>query len=626
MLGGYMGKLLFVDLSEGSIWEEELEDELCHSYLGGYGVGARLLYSRQRGGVDALAPEAIIGFLTGPLTGTPALLGSRYVIVAKSPLTKGWGDSNSGGYFGPYLKFAGYDGVFFRGISEKPVYLLIDDGNAEIGDASHLWGKDTFEVQDIMKQELGDETGVSCIGPAGEKLSLLASVMHDKGRAAGRSGMGAVMGSKKLKAIVVRGRREVPLADKERIKSIRREQLRFITGPIVDSLKTFGTTKRTAEWALSGRSVCKNWAGVAEIDFPNVKNLEGARLLKYKASNYGCWRCPIRCGGRLKVGLGEYKWEAGIHTPEYETLAAFGTRCLNSNLESIIKESDICNRYGLDTISTGAVLAFAIECYENGIITKKDTDGVELKWGNHRAHVTMVERLARREGFGDVLADGIRIAAQHIGGGAAEYAVHLGGQEPSAQDPKECPGMATTFLMDATPGRHTQGGSRELERGEVIPGIYSKPLKPYVYTGKGEGHKKMSAFRHVVQAAGVCYLGYSGVTGEAGNAKYLVDSLNAVTGGDYSIEELLKVGDRIATIRRAFNIREGINPLEFKVPGRMIGDPPMDQGPLAGITVDLDAQVKDYLKAMDWDFKMAKPSRQVLLSLGLDDIANELWG
>lgn len=383
MVAGYMGKILFVDLSNGKLSEELPQEKFYRDFLGGYGLGARIIYSRQRGGVNPLGPENNIGFVTGPLTGVRGLLGSRFTVVGKSPLTGGWGDANCGGYFGPYLKFSGYDAVFFNGVSAKPVYLLIDDGKAELWDASHLWGKDSWETEEVLQRELGKKIAVACIGLAGEKLSLISCVMHDKGTAAARSGLGAVMGSKKLKAVAVIGTKEVPVPDKNKVAQVYKEYLGLLSGDYYERFKKWGTCGDNANAASNGDSPVKNWTGVGSIDFPNAKAISDDAVIALQERKHACLWCPIACKGIMKAGK-TYDYKAGVHKPEYETSAAFGMMLLNDNLESIIKANDICNRYGLDTISAGATIAFAIECYENGIITKRDTGGIELSWVKRR--------------------------------------------------------------------------------------------------------------------------------------------------------------------------------------------------------------------------------------------------
>ncbi len=598
MAGGYMGKLLFVDLSNGEIRKEAPGDGLYRDFIGGYGVGARVLYSRQKAGEDPLGPGNTLGLMTGPLTGTPATTGCRYVAIAKSPLTGGWGDANSGGHFGPHLKFAGYDGVFLTGIAEKPVYLFIDNGKAELKDAAGLWGKTTFEADEILQAEHGKSSQAIIIGPAGEKLTRVACIMSQGGDAAGRSGLGAVMGSKRLKAVVVRGEMKVPLADSEAVEKLKRQHLAEIKGPGMEQFHHYGTTGHTDVSAHSGDTPVKNWGGIGVKEIPDVSGLNKEILDDRVARRYGCWRCPVACRGNLRAGRGEYPYPEGAHRPEYETQAAFGAMCLNTDAAAITMANHICNAYGLDTISTGTIVAFAMECYEHGIITRKDTDGIELTWGNPRAMVAMTEKIARREGIGDVLADGVNIAARRLGKGARKFAVHIGGQELGLHDPKfDFPFFrhmptAARYQVDAAPGRHTAG------------------FGPSQFIG------------YVLNAAGLCMHSDTLLTDPQ---RYIVGFLAAVTGYPRSREDLLKDGERIGNMRHCFTLREGDNPLERRVHGRIIGRPPQKEGPLAGESCDLEAQVYWNLGALDWDRKTAKPSRKKLIELGLNDVAAELW-
>jgi aldehyde:ferredoxin oxidoreductase len=617
MASGYMGKMLFVDLSKNKLRDEALDEKLCRQFIGGYGIGAKILFSRQEAGVDPLGPDNILGILTGPFTGTPALAGTKHTVVGKSPLTGGWGDANSGGYFGAFLKYAGYDALFFDGISAKPVYLFINNGKAELRDAAHLWGKDTRQTEAILKSELGKDVEVACIGPSGEKLSLIAAVFN-RTRTAARSGLGAVMGSKKLKAVAVKGNMKVPIADEERARELRKKYMAELGGHIA-WLKPFGTPFLVDIGVLSGDSPVKNWAGVGVIDFPDFKPIAKEAVIARMTKKFACYQCPIGCGGYMKAGTGEYKYEAGSRRPEYETIAMFGTNCLNNNLESILKTSDICDRYGIDTISAGAAIALAIECYERGLITKKDTDGIEMTWGNHRAIVAMTEKLAKREGFGDVLADGVKAAAEKIGKGADKYAIHVGGQELPAHDPKHSFHYATSYRMDPTPGRHFVGSELSDAPGHPAGLLPKFDLKSF--SGRGEARRIGSSFHQTVVCTGMCLFVYWAFP----DVDPIADFMRAVTGWDVTDEELLKTGERIANIRQAFNIREGLNPLKHKVPDRVMGRPPLKEGPVAGVTIDEDTMIKEYLTAMDWDLKTAKPSKRKLLELGLTDVAQELW-
>ncbi len=610
MAKGYMGKLLFVDLSQGKLEEEQLDEDFCKKFLGGYGFGAKILYDRMKAGVDPLGPDNILGFITGPLTGTPALIGSRYVVVCKSPLTQAWGDANSGGFFGPALKFAGFDGVFFTGISAKPVYLLIEQGKAELKDAADLWGKDSTDTDDALKERHGSDVRITCIGPAGEAQSLLSCVMNDKGRAAGRSGVGAVMGSKKLKAVVAKGALDVPMVDETKAKELRSKYIGQTQGP-GELFNKYGTAGLTADSAMSGDSPVKNWAGAGTVDFPNAKAISDDAVIAQQEKKFACWRCPVACGGHMKEVKGKYALPAGVHKPEYETLCAFGTLCLNDNLESIIKVNDICNRAGLDTISVGSAVAFAIECYENGKLTNFDTGGLKLTWGNDEAIVALTEKIARREGFGALLADGIKRASEEIGQGSEEYAMHVGGEEAAMHDPRFTPGLAMTYQLDATPGRHTQGG--ELIGPPAGLDLSSHDRK--VYSGRAEDQKKMVNMMHIVNAAGLCMFGYLSY-----DAGIIPEFLDAVTGWGFDMHDLLEIGERIANVRRMFNVREGVNPLEWKISGRMLGHPPLTEGNIRGVELDDKTMTREFLQAMDWDNETMKPSKAKLEQLELQDM------
>ena len=404
MANGFMGKLLNVDLTSGRVTEEPLAEQLCRDYIGGYGLGARLLYERIPAGADPLGPHNVLGLLTGPLTGTPAIIGSRFVAVAKSPKTGGWGDANCGGYFGPHLKFAGFDGVLFSGISAKPVYLFIDEGKAQLLDAGDLWGLGVTALEDLLVERHGKDIQVCSIGPAGEKLSLTACIMNDKERAAGRSGLGAVMGVEEAQVRCREGQDEgararraenqgpaqaLPQAGHRRLRGLqqvrhgghhpRRHPERRRPG------QELGRRRHHRLPAQRGRRISDD----------AVVGLEG-----YKA--YGCWHCPIACGGKVTQKGGQFPLELnnGVgHKPEYETLCMFGTNLLNDDLASIVKVNEICNNLGLDTISIGATIGYAIECYENGLITRQQTGGLELTWGNAEAIVGLTEKIGRREGF-----------------------------------------------------------------------------------------------------------------------------------------------------------------------------------------------------------------------------------
>ena len=619
MARGYMGKLLDVDLSTGKVRVERLPQALCRQFLGGYGLGAKLLYDRMKPGTDALGPENLLGFFTGPLTGSPAIEGNRFVVVCKSPLTGTWGDANCGGTFGPALKFAGYDGILFRGIAERPVYLAIQDGKPELRDAGSLWGKDSNQTEDLVKEAMGARRGhaveVASIGQAGERLSLIAAVMNDKGRAAGRSGVGAVMGSKRLKAIAVSGDAKVPLADEEAVQALRRRYMKR-HGGAYDLFVKYGTIGITGDSSMSGDSPVKNWGGVGPVDFPSGRTKFAAdTVIAYQDKKYGCWRCTMACGGHMSVKEGPYRG-VSHHKVEYETAAAWGTMTLTDDFPALIRINELCNLYGFDTIAAGCTAAFAVECFANGILTKDDTGGLDLRWSNAQALVDLLGLMARREGIGDVLADGVKRAAERIGRGAAAYAMHIQGAEVPMHDPKFQPGLATSYKLDATPARHTQGHE------DMPPVLANWPAHDkYRYTGKGELHKQCMEMVHVVNAAGLCLFAYLSY-----DWNFVPEFLTAVTGWPIDTGECYRIGERIADIRHAFNLREGLNPLRFEVPGRIIGNPPQTQGNVRGVSVDIDTQVREYCAAMEWDPVTAVPSKARLLALGLEEVARDLHG
>lgn len=630
MLNGYMGKVLFVDLTSGSIKVESFGEDIYRGFIGGAGLGVRVLYERMRAKEDPLGPNNILGFVTGVLTGIGAPSTSRYTVVTKSPLTGTWGDANSGGYFAPELKATGYDAVFFSGISPKPVYLMLQDGKAELRDATHLWGKDTVETEAILRQEVGDKRArVSCIGPTGESQSLLAAIIHER-RAAGRSGVGAVMGAKRLKAIVARGTMKVPVADATRLRDLRQSTLKTFKSPLLEADKitgdimgAYGTSGFFSNSIASGDAPIKNWLVMGEEGMPDYANLSAEEIEKLLVRRATCFDCPIGCKGTIKLDKGPYA-VGETAWPEYESITLLGPLCLNSDLESVIKENDICNHYGMDTISAGAVLAFAVESYERGTIDKNDTGGIELTWGNSKALVAMLEKMVRREGFGAVLADGVKKAAERIGKGSEEWAMHVHGQELPAHDPRVSPGYGTTYITDPTPARHTRGVvvADGLDAGLGRPWAqYPQLVFPEVelldFQKKGPMYAVMECYDEYTWACGLCVFVGGGI-----GAYPTVEFMAAATGWDFTIEEGLIAGQRMKTLRHAFNIREGISTKDFKLPKRVSAPPAA--GPIAGREVDFDAFRKSYYQALGWDQATGKPAEQTLRKLGLSELVGNL--
>lgn len=617
---GNFGTILFVDLNSRRIESENLAPNIYRDYLGGYGLAVKMLYERMPAGVDPLGPDNILGFTTGTLVGTPAPSGLRFTVSAKSPLTGTWGDSNCGGYFGPALRSAGLDGIFIRGSSEQPVYLFIDDGRAELRDAGHLWGKDTTETEDLLKQELGHDVQVACIGPAGEQLSMIAAIIHDKGRAAGRSGLGAVMGSKKLKAVVVRGSQEVPMADKGRAKELRRKWVKaLLAKPSAQKFRKYGTIDHVASSTFSNDAPVCNWVGVGVRDFPQAELISDDRILAYEVKKYACWQCPLACSGYYTVREGPYAVQ-NAHKPEYETCGMFGPNLLNDNIESIIKINDICNRAGVDTISAGATIGFAIECFEKGLIRAEDLDGIEPTWGNHAAIMQLTERLCFRQGkAGELLADGTRAAANKIGHGSEKWAVHVGGQELPAHDPRYGPGWGTYYVVDATPGRHTQGGQNSYENGKGIEGLALPKLQKYRPENRGEVAARTHNIFHALHSLGLCRQVLLRM-----NINAWLEFLEAVTGEAYTLELLEKIGARIGAMRQAFNLREGIPVTKITIPARAYTEP-LDGGPLQGVVLDIETQIKEYYEYQGWEPETGRPARSRLKELGLEALIRDLY-
>ncbi len=620
MVHGYAGRLLFVDLSTGSIIEENPGESFYRHNIGGTGIGAAVLMERMTPGVDPLGPDNMLGFAMGPLTATGVYGGGRFMVTTKSPLTGGWADSNSGGTWGPELKKAGYDGVFFTGAAERPTCLVIDAGKARLVPADHLWGKDTYETDDMLQAELGEPGSwtVSCVGPAGEHCSRLAGIMNEKGRTAARSGVGAVMGSKKLKAIAVRPAKNarISVADREGLKVAQKVYGRLIKdSQFLKGLSAAGTGGSVSFLLSIGDCPIDNWTSTGIEALPDGARLDSANMDVYKLKAYGCNACPVRCGALVRVDEGPYASQDETHRPEYETLGALGANCRNVSAESIIRANELCNRYGIDTISVGGVIAFAMECYENGIIDAGDTGGLELNWGNSLALVALTEQIGKREGFGAVLADGSKVAAERIGRGSEKYAMHVGGRELPLHDPRANPAMGVFYIADATPSQHNgSAGMAILDQGAPLgsdPLLQSDSKEVFgEYDKKGDIYTRGAAYWQLLSSAGLCAL-YSQF-----DSPPVVELLRPVTGWDMDWSEGLKAGRRILTMRQAFNIREGLGPDHFQFPKRF--DEPLAAGPAVGHQVPFTEMRKEYYLAMGWDPETGKPLPETLADLGLN--------
>ncbi|HET6459839.1 MAG TPA: aldehyde ferredoxin oxidoreductase family protein [Syntrophales bacterium] len=645
---GYMGGILTADLSTHEILEETIPDHVYEQYLSGMGLAAYILYNRVPASADPLGPENIMGFVSGLLTGTGSLFAGRWMVVGKSPLTGGWGEANCGGSFSPAIKRCGYDGIFIRGTSEKPAYLYVHNGVAELRDASHLWGKDAVESEAMLIAETSASARIAVIGPAGERLSLISGICNDKGRMAARSGLGAVMGAKRLKAVVLDGKKRIDVHNKDEIKRLSQICNRWVQfqPPICAGslaayvgvltrilpvqmamdgliykmlLKKWGTGAMNQMSVEMGDAPIKNWQG-SNVDWGIKKSLSvnPDAIRRYERVKYHCYACPLGCGG-ICVTQGKY---AETHKPEYETVLSLGGLCMNADIDSIFYLNEILNRAGMDTISAGGTVAFAIECYESGILTKKDTDGLELTWGNSKAIVALIEKMIRREGIGDILADGSKVAARKIGRKAEASAMHAGGQELPMHDGRNDPGYNVHYSVEAAPGRHTVGAQIYYEMFQLwkvakglprVKPLYFKRRKYVADEEKALTAATCSKFINIVNCAGLCLFGV--FLGAKRTPTF--SWLNAATGWNRTPEEYLDIGARIQTLKQAFNIKHGIDPRSFRLGDRVIGKPAQTEGANRGRSVDMAKLIRDYYKQFGWDPETGRPSEEIIDRLRL---------
>lgn len=656
---GYTGKVLHVDLGSGSIQEEKIPDRVYEKFLSGAGLGAYILYRDIPAGADPLGPDNVLGFVSGLLTGTGSLVTGRWLAVCKSPLTGGWGDANCGGTFSPAIKQCGYDGIFFRGVSRHPVYLLIDEKGARLEDASDLWGLDAVETENRLEEKHRDrkKPSAAVIGTSAEKGSLIAGICNDRGRIAARSGCGAVMGSKKLKAVVLRGSQKIDCADREQVRVLSRGyadkvkkvkmpglvggNMLALGGKLLSKMKTmsaldgmitaipllkkWGTIYNNNLGVTNGDLPIKNWSGsVVEYNRSHYRHLNPDLILRREQKKYSCYSCIIACGGICKIDdLGSGDFER-THKPEYETCAAFGGLLMNKDRHSIFYINELLNRAGMDSISAGNTVAYAIECYENGLLSRDDTGGLELTWGNSEAITALVKKMIAREGIGDLLADGVKKAAERIGKESARHAIHAGGQEPGLHDPRFDPLMGLHFSVDPTPGRHTIGSGQYYliahlwEEVSWAPKVTRYAKKEEYIPGDREAIKSvaLSCYKQVVDGSGGClFAAVSGIQHWP-----IFKWLNAATGWDKTADQYMETGKRIQTLRQMFNVREGVDPHSFKMHDRIAGRPPLDEGPLKGKSIPIEEMMRLHWKHFGWDEKSGVPLDETLQELGLDKV------
>jgi aldehyde:ferredoxin oxidoreductase len=619
MCYGYAGKILFVDLSNQKTEIRKPDESTYRKYLGGAGLGTKIVFDHVPQHADPFGPENLLGFVTGPLTGTGVPGGGRFTVVAKSPVTGGCADANSGGYWGPELKKCGFDAVFFSGIAKEPVYITIIDDEITFRSAKHLWGQNTYQTNDLIQNELENPScKVACIGPAGEKLSMISGIVNEKGRIASRAGVGAVMGSKLLKAVVVQSTRSKKLSvfDQKKLNAV----VKTYTKNLRESnfhrgLTDVGTGGGTSFLLSIGDCPTRNWKDTGKDSMPTCTNLDSARMDKYKLKKYGCHACTVRCGALIDVKEGSFKTKEEIHRPEYETLAGMGTLCLNDNIEAVIKANEICNMYGIDTIAAGGAVAFAIECFEKGLISTKDTGGLELKWGDGEVVVHLTEMIAKQEGIGQLLSQGVRKASETIGGDSKDFAMQVGGHRLAFHDPRMNPSLGAHYICDPQPGHHMgPQGAELLENGANIgdhPLLKSPGFDVFAdYDKKGPLYVNGSAYFQLLSSGGMCALFAISMPIP------VVDLLAPITGWDLDWDEGLKTGKRILNIRQAFNAREGIKPDSFKLPKRF--EEALKIGPGEGKRIDYKAVKKAFFGEMKWDLESGIPDKKALEELDLD--------
>jgi len=613
MYQGYRGNILRVNLSTGAIHREALPDAMVSSFIGGRGFGAKILFDELRPGSDPLSADNKLIFQCGPLAGTGAQSCSRWIVTTKSPLTGGYFRSCAGGPFGAELKAAGYDILIVEGRSEAPVYIWIDDDRVEIRDAAQLSGKLTQETAAAIRAELGDKRiKAAVIGPAGEKLVRFAAITDER-RTASRGGVGAVMGSKNLKAVAVRGSGRPRIADKPQLMALVKTQMeRVKTDPRLQGFRKLGTAAAVGFCHQLGIYPVRNFqAGVmAEVE----GRLTAAKFDELYQRDAYCKSCPIHCGGIYTVPPGPFSGEP-CEGPEYETLYSFGGEIGNSDPALVLEANRLCDDYGVDTMTAGATIGFAMECYEKGLLTKNDLDGIELTWGAQGAIMALLKKMVLRQGAGDLLADGSRMAAQKIGKGAEKYAMQVKGLELAGYDPRGLKGLGLNYATAPLGASHCVGQCPQELMG-------TGPNDRFAVAGKGAmcmmNQNKVAAFEtgivcifpmqfHLIDCAGLAAM------------------LQAATGIEqFGDEQYLRLaGERIWNLERSFNIREGFTRADDRLPARFLEET-HPEGPLAGSTVELEAMLDEYYDVRGWDKKTGGPTRAKLEQLGLKDSADEL--
>jgi len=652
-----MGYIAEVDLTLGKIEKTEIPKQIYDQLLSGKGLGAWYLYKNIPADADPLGPDNILGFVSGALTGTNAPICGRWSIVTKSPLTGGWGDANCGGNFSPAIKRCGVDAIFIKGVSKKPVYLFMDDDTCELRDASEYWGLDAIEAEERLFVDAGKvkKPSVALIGPAGEQLSLISGVCNEGGRIAARSGVGAVMGSKRLKAVVLAGSQKIACHDKKAMNELSKELAKRIkkaypagimkgstygilgaamgalpaSMPLDGSmnmgpLSKWGSSVNTVLAIKKGDGPIKNWGGTPRDVKWATKNYNPDRLFERELNKYSCYSCSLGCGAVINLkGLAYGNFEH-THKPEYETIQGFGPLLLNRNLESVLYLNELLNRAGMDTISAANSVAYAIECYENGLIDDSQTNGLKLNWGAHEDIIKLVEKMIAREGIGDKLADGVKKAAEYFGAATEKFAMHVGGQEPGFHEPRLDLQLGVHFITEPSPGKHTIGSGGDYGNMALwdvctwapVAKVENKKAARKPNEGCGKASAASAYYAMLIDGAGGCY--YGKLIGT--NNWKLISYLNAATGWGKSGDEYMEIGKRIQMLRLMFNVKHGVLPASLELPKRIEGRPPLKDGPNKGATIDPNEQAKYHWKELGCDVATGAPLNETLEALGINEL------
>ena len=611
-LKGYIGKVLHLDLLHSKAHVEDLKEEWADQFIGGSGLGAKYLYEMTDERTNPLGPENPLIFMTGPFTGTSVPLSGRHAVVSRSPLTGIFGESDVGGTWGATLKKAGFDGMIITGKSEKPIYLWIQNGKWEIRDASHLWGKDTYEIDPILRSETNEKAVVSTIGQAGEKQVLISCIMTDgkDGRAAGRCGMGAVMGSKNLKAVVVYGTENVPIHHPESVKQLPKEYGQSIIKN-AENMRNYGTAGALSTFEAMGTLPLQNWKFVGRWE-ESAEKINGFRLTETLIKGrYFCDACVLGCGRRVKVENGPFAGVEGAG-PEYETLALLGSNCLIDNLEALCFANELCNRFGLDTISTGGVIAFAMEAYEKGLINRENTGGIELQWGNVEALIEMIKRIAQKKGLGEILGKGIKKASEEIGKNSSEFAMYIKGLEMPAHDPRGYNAGGIGFATSSRGACHLAGLSHTFERVLKAPEIgIPEPLDRFQVDGKGILAAKTQNLMGMMDSLKLCkFILFAGVT-----ISHIVNWYELVTGKEMTVDDFIKAGERIFNLKRLYNGRLGISRKDDFLPHRFLTSKRVGKG-LTSNLPPFGQMLSEYYEYRGWS-EEGIPTPEKLKELGL---------